>query len=185
MTRQTLIKLHMLMASFVFPVALMFFVTGAFYTWGVKGSYADTEYRLDLERPLVADGGELQTLAASELSQRGIDHPTGAASVKAGGTSFKLEWTGSERDVVLEPTQDPTVALLTIKETTWYRNLVQLHKAKGGTPFKVFAAFLAVCLVLILATGFIMALQIPNYRRQSIAAGALGFVAFAVFVAVS
>lgn len=185
MTRAKLIQVHMLMASFVLPVALMFVVTGAFYTWGVKGSYSNTEYRLNVAEPLTADNAQLQALVLGELEQLGIDPPTGTAGVKAGGTSFKLEWSGSERDVVLEPTDDPTVAVLTVKETTWYRNLVQLHKAKGGTPFKVFAAFLAGSLILILASGFVMALQISSYRRQSLVAAALGLVTFAVFVAVS
>jgi hypothetical protein len=182
MNRRGLIKLHMLLASFIFPVAVMFFVTGAFYTWGIKGSYIDSEYQLDLEGPIASDVDSLKRLVAGELDRLGIEHPTGKAKVKTAGTSFKLEWTGSERDVVLEPTQDPSVLLFTVKETSWYRNLVQLHKAKGGTPFKVYAAFLAGCLFLILLTGFVMALQVPMYRNQSILTACLGLVAFAFFV---
>ena len=64
-----------------------------------------------------------------------------------------LEWTGSSKDVILEPTDKKLIAKLTVKHTTWYRHLVQLHKAKGGNPFKVYAAILAISLALLLASG--------------------------------
>ena len=59
-----------------------------------------------------------------------------------------------------EPTSDELFAKLTISETTWYRNLVQLHKAKGGQLFKVYAAGLAISLFIILLSGFLMAWQV-------------------------
>ncbi len=178
LNRQTLIKIHMLLAAFTFPAALMFLVTGGLYTWGIKGSYLPEAYTIELASPLSSDAKALKALAESELQRLAIDPPSGDASVKAGGTSFKLEWTGSRRDVVLEPTADELVARLTVKDTTWYRNLVQLHKAKGGEPFKVYAAGLAIALFAILLSGFVMAWQVPKLRSQALVFSLLGVAAF-------
>lgn len=184
-SRPAVIKVHMLLAAFVFPAALMFLVTGGFYTWGIKGNYVNTVHNIPLTEPLQADSAVLADLARQELDRLSITFPTGKPKLKKSGTSFLLEWTGSERDVVLEPTLDPRSARLTVKETTWYRKLVQLHKAKGGQLFKVYAAVLAVSLFVILATGFILALQIPRYRTSAIVAAVAGSVVFVLVAGLS
>jgi len=175
----------MLLAAFVFPVALMFLVTGSFYTWGIKGSYNSEVHMLPLEEPLAADIQPLKALVERELQKRSIPIPSGGAKIKKGGTSFQLEWTGSERDVVLEPTSDNLSAKLTIKETTWYRHLVQLHKAKGGQLFKVYAAILAASLFTILLSGFIMAWQVTKYRSSALIFVAAGICMFLLMVSAS
>lgn len=183
--RATLTRWHMLLAAFIFPAILMFLVTGGFYTWGIKGSYRDTVHEIALDAPLSADAAALRALVETELARLSIEAPSGSPGVKKGGTSYKLEWTGADRDVVLEPTADPSVARLTVKDTSWYRQLVQLHKAKGGQVFKVYAAVLAVSLLLILCTGYILALQSPRLRRPALGASLLGLLTFLVVAALS
>jgi len=185
MKRLTLVKIHMLLASFMLPAAFMFLLTGGLYTWGIKGSYNTEQIEIALTTPLAADAPALQALVESELDARGLDAPSGAAKVKKGGTSFKLEWTGADLDVVLEPTTDPLVAKLSVKDTTWYRNFVQLHKAKGGTAFKVYAAALAIALFIILLSGFIMSVQVPALKRQTLVTSVTGLIVFFVVAAIS
>ncbi|TXL19713.1 hypothetical protein BMR06_08750, partial [Methylococcaceae bacterium HT5] len=50
--RAFLVKSHMALAAFILPVALMFFITGALYTWGEKGSYDTETYKLQLRQPM-------------------------------------------------------------------------------------------------------------------------------------
>jgi hypothetical protein len=176
--RTTLIKFHLLLAAFIFPAALMFIVTGAFYTWEIKGSYSSEVHMLSLDEPLLDDQQVLVGIISRELQRLSVSPPSGKAKLKKSGTSFQLEWTGSKRDIVLEPTPDEFLAKLTIKETSWYRNFVQLHKAKGGQPFKVYAALLAISLFTILLSGFIMAWQIPKYRNMALTFSAAGIVTF-------
>lgn len=185
LNRNSLVKIHMLLASFMFPVACMFLVTGGFYTWGIKGSYNSEVHTISLEKPLAQDQVYLESLVQRELEKLGISVPSGGASIKKGGTSYKLEWTGSGRDVVLEPTSDKLSAKLTVKETTWYRNLVQLHKAKGGQLFKIYAAGLAISLFIILFSGFLMAWQVPKYRKQALIFSAVGVVMFLLMIGAS
>jgi hypothetical protein len=185
MTRFTLIKIHMLLAAFIFPVAVMYLVTGGLYTWGIKGAYDEHKYDVVLDGALSEDEVVLKELAASELRRLAIAPPTGGAKIKRIGQSFQLEWTGSERDVILKATGDPKKARLLVKETTWYRHLVQLHKAKGGQLFKVYAAILAISLFTILLSGFLMAWQIPKFRKLVAACSVAGVVMFLLMVTIN
>jgi hypothetical protein len=180
--RSSLMKIHMLLAAFVLPVAIMFLITGGLYTWGQKGSYVSESVDLALDQPLADDEAVLTGLVRQALAERGLDTPSGGAKVKQAGTSYLFEWTGADMDIELEPTADPLVARLKIKDTTWYRHLVQLHKAKGGQLFKVLAAIFAISLLLILLSGFVMAMQLPKYRGQALAAMATGFAVFILAV---
>lgn len=175
-------KAHALLAAFILPVAIMFIVTGALYTWGQKGSYANDVYEIQLSAPLSTNLSSLQALAQDELIERSINTPKGKPKLKAYGDHFLLEWTGSSRDVILEPTKDPLIAKLTVKNTTWYRSLVQLHKAKGGVVFKVYAVVFSLALLAILTSGFIMAWQSPQLKRLSLITVLLGFVSFILVV---
>ncbi|PCJ87232.1 MAG: hypothetical protein COA54_06945 [Thiotrichaceae bacterium] len=180
--RSTLMKAHALLAAFILPVAIMFFVTGALYTWGIKGNYVTNTYEINLQQPIQAELAELVSLATKELDKKNIEPPSGQAKIKKIGTAFKLEWTGSKIDIIIEPTSQPLIATLKIKNTSWHRQFVQLHKAKGGEPFKVYAAVFAIALLLLLITGFIMAWQTPKLRKLTLASTSLGIVVFVVMV---
>lgn len=183
--RMTLIKIHTLLAAFILPVTVMFAITGGLYTWGIKGEYHSETIKLALEQPLEPNLVTMSALVEYELEQRGVSVPTGNPKIKKAGTSFQFEWTGSNRDVTLAPTGNPKMAKLKIKDTSWYRQFVQLHKAKGGSAFKVFAAVFAIGLLVLLITGCWMAWQIPKYRKMMFGAGGAGVVTFVVMVLVS
>lgn len=178
-------KVHVLLAAFILPVATMFAVTGSFYTWGIKGNYSSDIHEVVLNEPLSADTVALKKLANSELKKLNITAPEGKPYLKKYGSHFLLEWTGSSKDLILEPTENDLVAKLTIKNTSWYRNLVQLHKAKGGAAFKVYAVIFAVALGLLLISGFIMAWLTPNLRTATIVAALIGLISFIVFISLS
>jgi hypothetical protein len=171
-------KLHVLIAVFILPIAIMFFVTGAFYTWGIKGDYETTVQTIQLKEPLQDELAPLVNVVKDELKNQNISLPTGKAKIKKIGQSFLLEWTGSSRDVVLEPTPNPLIAQLKIKKTGWHRHFVQLHKAKGGIVFKVYATILAIGLLFLLTSGFIMAWQLPKLRKITLISTTSGLVFF-------
>lgn len=184
-SRSLLMKGHALLAAFILPVAIMFFVTGALYTWGIKGDYDTTNHEIKLNTPIQAELSELVAIATKELKKRNIGEPAGQAKIKKIGDAFQLEWTGSKADIILEPTSNPFIARLQIKETSWHRRFVQLHKAKGGNSFKVYAVILAIALLLLLISGFTMAWQTPKLRKVTLASALLGIVLFVAMVAYS
>lgn len=183
--RKTLVTIHLLVAAFLLPVAVMFFITGGLYTVGITGGYHTESIKLAVDEPLSPDLDVLLPLVKQELTARGAATPSGTPKIKKAGTSFRFEWTGSNLDVTLEPTPDPAIAKLKIKDTDWYRQFVQLHKAKGGELFKVYAVGLAIGLLVLLLSGYLMAWQIPRYRKQTVVATGLGVVTFVVFVFLS
>ncbi len=183
--RALLVKSHMALAAFILPVAMMFFITGALYTWGIKGSYDTENYQLQLKQPMHSNKAWLKGLAEQELSNRNLAIPSGTAKIKRAGNSFYFEWTGAKLDIRLEPTRNLFVARLKIKKTDWHRLLVQLHKAKAGKAFKIYAAFLAVGLIVLFVTGFIMAWKISKYRRLLLSSTGLGVLLFIIMLGVS
>ncbi len=181
--RKSLIFLHTVLASFFLPMGILYALTGGLYSIGIKGAYHTTEHTLTLDQPLQPELSALVRIVEQDLTQRGIDLPTGSASIKNSGTSYHLEWTGTRRDIELHPTAHPNTAQLKIKDTTPHRFFVQLHKAKGGPLFKWFAATWMVGLILLFVTGGAMAWLARPYRKiaaLSTAAGLITFIALAL-----
>lgn len=184
-SRKFLTSLHTILAAFFLPMGIMYAITGGLYGLDVKGNYQTTEHKLSLTQPLPSDLASLATIAQTELQNRNIDLPTGTAGVRKVGTSFAFEWSGSRRDIELAPTADPLVATLKVKDTTPHRFFVQLHKAKGATAFKWFAAVWMVGLVLLFITGGILAIAAKPFRKLAIPSAILGAIAFIVLAAIS
>lgn len=185
MNRLFLMKAHALLAAFILPAAIMFAITGALYTWGQKGSYAKEVHEISIQTPLNADLKALTALAESELNKLSASFPEGKPKLKVYGNHFLLEWAGSSKDVILEPTNNALTAKLTVKNTTLYRSLVQLHKAKGGTVFKVYAAAFSIALGIILLSGFMMAWQTPTLRKTTLITSLVGAISFVLFAYLS
>jgi len=185
LNRVFLIKAHMIVAAFILPVALMFFITGALYTWGIKGGYSSDTYTLQLKQAVQQNKEWLTEKVINELAQRSIALPSGKAKLKTAGNSFYFEWTGAEVDVLLEPSAKLLEVKLTIKQTTLHRFFVQLHKAKGGVAFKVYAAILSVCLLFLFISGIIMAWQMTKYRSLLLSSFCSGLIMFIILASLS
>lgn len=186
MNRVFLTKLHLWLAAFMFPAIVMFLGTGALYTWGVTGKTVDSEAEVAIAAPLTPeDEAGMRAIAVRYLAAEGLAQPTGKARVRKMGEGFSYEWTGSRRDIVVEPTADPGRAKVVVKEATPHRVLVQLHKAKGSTLFKVYASVLATALLLLVATGLVLGLQIKALRRITWIGSLAGLAFFIGIVAAS
>ncbi len=177
--RTMLVKLHMMVAAFILPVALMFFITGSLYTFGIKGHYNSQSYEIPLTTPIENNKTKLTKIVIDELLKRDIAMPSGAIKLKKINTEFYLEWTGSQRDISLTPTTNNLIATLKIKETTVHRFFVQLHKAKGGFAFKLYAGLLSFGLLFLFISGLSLAWQLKKYRvllQRSIVSGLALFI---------
>lgn len=179
MNRSTLVHIHLAFAALLLPFILMFAVTGAFYTWGIKGGVEKTQYDIVLSKPLKYESEYLHQWLEDVLEIKGIETPSGQGRVKGGADSYEYQWTGSTHTVSVAPSSDSLIAQLTVEKHSYYRYLVQLHKGKGGTLFKVYAAILAIGLLLLSLSGVIMALRMPKFRvltQQYLIAGSIMFV---------
>lgn len=183
MTRLFLTKIHLWLAALLFPAMLMFLITGGLYTWGITGGTHDTSRTVTLATPLHSDDETgMKGVALAALDQAELDAPSGKSRVRKTGQSFAFEWTGSRLDVTVEPTADPLIAKVTIKEASLHRLFVQLHKAKAGIAFKVYASMLAVALFLLVATGLMIGFKSPPLRRATLAGSVAGLAIFGSLV---
>lgn len=179
---RTLLNIHLILAAWLFPIALMFALTGGLYTLSIKSGYTERVESVALAAPLTADLAGLTAAATAALAERGEELPSGSASVRKAGTSFELEWTGVARDVTLRPTSDPARAELIVKDTKPWRHFVQLHKAKGNALARAISVTWAIGLIVILGTGLLMALNVRVYRGRLLGAGAAGIATFLAYV---
>lgn len=183
MNRATLTKLHLIAAAFMFPAVLMFLTTGGLYTWGNKGEWRESTELVTLEQSYAEqDEAGLRDAALAGLTAADLPEPSGALSVSGEGVDRSLTWTGARSEASVSATDDPMVAEVAVKQATLHRWLVQLHKAKGSTWFKIYATLLATVLFLLVLSGVVMGLQVKALRRITITSSALGVVAFAGFV---
>ncbi len=179
------VSIHLIASCFFLPAAIIFLVTGALYTVDIKGSYETETYPLPLDAPLEPDLDACRAMTEAFLEAEGIAPPSGGDRIRRFGTSFAYEWHGSNRDVLLSPTDDPSEAVIEVKDTTFYRRMVQLHKAKGGAIFKGYAVVFSVALVLILVTGYIVAWTRQPLRMQTVLSTVLGLIVFILVVLLS
>ena len=178
--RQFFILVHVILAGFFLPVALVFAITGGLYTFGIKGDYKTVNLDLNLSLPLEPKLSEMITTAEGILKEQGLQSfPTGSPGLKKIGTSWQFEWTGISYDFTLEPTAQNEVYKAAIKKTSPHRFFVQLHKAKGGLPFKILAGAFAIGLILLFISGVFIALAVPKLKRHLYLSAFLGFLAFA------
>ncbi len=188
MPRQSInlfITIHLIASCFFLPGALLFLVTGACYTMDIKGSYQTIRHTLPLDASLQPDLDACRAMTAAFLEAEGVAPPNGGDRIRRFGTSFAYEWHGSNRDVLLSPTEDPAQARIEIKNTTFFRRMVQLHKAKGGALFKWYAVAFAIAMMITLVTGVIVAWLRRSLRIQALVASGLGVLMFLVLVLLS
>lgn len=184
--RQSIIFLHVIFAGFFLPVAVTFAVTGGLYTFGVKGDYKTENLNLPLAISSSPTLDEVIAQTETILREKGMSkNPSGSPALKKIGTSWQLEWTGADYDFTLEPTAEVGVYKAAIKETTWHRFFVQLHKAKGGWPFKVLAGGLAMALLVLFASGVMLSFSNPKLKQSMYLSSALGLLAFAILAKIS
>jgi len=184
--RQFLVKLHLVMAGMTLALAMMFFITGALYTWNYKPSSYSQEYRFDLKEPMQKDYKQLKSTARAELKRLGISEPLGKAKLKRDKKhhSYKLYWKGKNHSVTLRPSSKGALhAVLTVKTPSWYNRFMRLHKGSGGDLFDIFAITGSIVLLFILITGVIIGLQVPVFRRLTLFSLGGGFLLFASLVA--
>ncbi|MBX3021349.1 MAG: hypothetical protein KF799_06685 [Bdellovibrionales bacterium] len=178
---RTLTFFHVVFAGFFLPAAVVFSITGGLYTWGVKGSYESKSISKTLELPADPGLDQLTTLARSLINEDFQQQvPSGSAGLRKVGTSWAFDWSGSRADFSLEPTKEAGVYKASYKQTDPHRFFVQLHKAKGGWPFKVLAAGLALGFLILFATGVALAFINPRLTRVMVYSLAFGVAIFTI-----
>jgi len=181
--RMLVIKIHALLACFFIPMATLYFISGALYTFDIKGHIDKKIYMLALERPFAPDLGQLSEVARAALEQRELVSPRGDSSIAKKKGSYEYRWGDLKHLVVIHPTDDPFKAELVYRQRNALAQVMRVHRAEADSWVKIFSLSMAVSLITILASGVYLAVGLPKLRRSALFALAAGFlVILPVFV---
>ena len=76
-SRYRIMQMHMLLAGFLLPIAIIYFISGALYTLDIKGHIEKQKITLHLEKPFTPDLERLTELTKAALLQRDLPLPDG------------------------------------------------------------------------------------------------------------
>jgi len=166
--RMLIIRIHAFLACFIMPMATLYFVGGALYSSDIKGDIDKQVYELPLDSPFKPELTRLSALARNTLDQHDLPFPGGEASIRETKGSFEYHWGDLRRLVVIEPTDDPLQVELTYRERSPLAQVMRVHRAEAGLPVRVVSIGMAIALLVILASGVLLALGIPKLRRTAL-----------------
>ncbi len=173
-----IIQLHMYLAAFLLPLALMYFISGALYTADVKGSVDKQMITVKLAQPFTPNLEQMLGKAEQVLADHKLPLPDGEPLLKKKKGSYELSWGDLQYAVKYEPTSNPMVAKLTFRERSALAQVMRIHRADAGVGFKVFAIILVAGLLLMFASGVYMAMTVPKFRKPAFIAMTLGLITF-------
>jgi hypothetical protein len=177
--RQLLMRVHTLLAAFFLPVGLLFLVTGVLLAFNIKADSKVT--KLALAAPVASPTlPEAAKLVEAELVRNHLPVPRGEESMKTEKDGWSFQWNGTGSSVKWTVKNDEPTGELSVTENGLVRRAEQLHKSKGALAFKVFSAAWALGLLLLFASGTVMAIQVKALRQMTWIALALGTLSFVV-----
>lgn len=177
-SRYQIMRAHMLLAGFLLPIAIIYFVSGALYTLDIKGHVEKQTIRLRLKQPFTPDLDRLTRLTKKTLLERKLPQPDGEPALRKKRGVYELRWDDLAHVVTLVPGHDARTVTLTVRKRSLLTQIMRIHRAEAGTMFKILAVILALGLVVMFATGVQMAQAIPRLRRPVLLAIAGGLVTF-------
>jgi len=179
--RYTLIKAHVILASVVFPITLMFFITGALYISDIDPEVSVQEFRVTMDEPLQRDVTQLKEIAASELAKREISEPLGRSKLKWDRDLeiYYLFWDGENHWLKIRPsTSDMNIAVIKLYNPGLYSRFMSLHKGHGKDSFDLFVVVMAIVMLLTLISGMVVGLSLPKLRPMALYSMAAGTLLF-------
>ena len=181
--RMSIIKLHAILACFFMPMALLYFLSGALYSFDIKGNVDKQVYTVTLNRPFAPDLAQLSESVKKALDQHKLSLPTGNPSISKKKGSYEYHWGDLKRLVVVHPTADPLKVELVYRQRSPLTQLMRVHRAEAGSVIRIFSLSMVVSLMFSLGSGVFLAVGMPKLRQTALLALAAGFVMIlAIFV---
>lgn len=178
-----IIKVHAILACFFMPIALVYFISGALYSFDIKGDVDKQVFTMTLDRPFTPDLAQLSGSVKTALDQHELSLPAGNPSITKKKESYEFRWGDLKRLVVARPTDNPLEVELVYRQRSPLTQLMRVHRAEAGSIIRIYSLSMVVSLILILGSGVFLAVGIPKLRRTALLAlGAGSIVILSVFV---
>jgi len=182
--RFNLIKIHTMLGVFFLPLALMFLISGALYTFDVKGELEKLSYRVERQAPIVMTLDVVRPIVEGELAKRGIALPENSPKIKRKKGRLQFRWSDMDHRIRFSLSADPNIGFLRISTPSLYHRFAQLHFANGSLLFKIIAAVMVIVLIVQFLMGIVVSLRSPKMRKLMLVSLLTGFGVFAVLVVV-
>jgi hypothetical protein len=181
--RMLIIKIHAILACFFMPVALLYFISGALYSFDIKGNVDKQVFTVALDRPFTPDLAQLSGYIKTTLKQRELSLPSGNPSITRKKGSYEYRWGDLKRLVVAQPTDNPLKLELVYRQRSPLTQLMRVHRAEAGSIIRIYSLSMVVSLILILSSGVFLAVGMPKLRQTALLAlGAGSIVILSIFV---
>ncbi len=174
--RMLIVKVHAILACFFIPLALLYFVSGALYSFDIKGDVEKQVYAVALDRPFTPDLARLSELAKTALEQRELSLPTGNPVIAKKKNSYEYRWSDLKNVVVVQPTDNPLQVELIYRQRSPLTQLMRVHRAEAGSLIKTFSLSMVIALIVILGSGVFLAVGMPKLRRTALLALGAGCI---------
>jgi len=177
-SRYRIMQAHMLLAAFLLPTAIIYFISGALYTLDIKGRVEKQVIELQLERPFAPNLDQLAALAKRELTARKLPLPGGEPALWKRRGAYEFRWNDPALVVTLAAGRDTHSATMTVRERSPLTQIMRIHRAQAGPAFATLNIILVIGLIVIFASGVYMAQSIAKFRRPRLLASFFGLASF-------
>lgn len=178
--RSNIIRWHMLLASFLLPLALIYFISGALYTLDIKDSIQKETFSLELEKPFKPDIEILTLELTKALNEKKLFIPDANPTLKKQNSHYKLKWSDLKYSVTAVATKNSKILKVTHRQRSLLTQFMRIHRAEAGSMFKALSLILVIGLILLFTSGVYMALSVSQYKRSSIVAIFFGLLTFII-----
>ena len=177
-------KLHVLLAAIMLPVALLYFISGALYSLDVKGKVTKQEIKIKLQQPFEPNLLVLSRAAKQTLLEHKLPLPSGEPLLKKKKGVYELRWSDLQLAVTLKPSANPMRAVMTVRQRSLLTQIMRIHRAEAGSAFVFLSVALVVSLLIVFASGVYMGLGIEKFRgmiHKALLSGTLLFFLLLLF----
>ncbi len=174
--RMLVIRIHALLACFFLPLTLLYFVSGALYSFDIQGDVEKQVYSIKLDRPFAPDLAQLSESIAAALKQHHLSPPTGNPTIAERNNAYVFRWGDLKRLVEVRPTDNPLQAELIYRKRSPLTQLMRVHRAEAGSVLRSFSLSMVISLILILGSGVFLAISMPKLRKSALITLGTGFV---------
>jgi len=171
--RKFLVLMHLWVAGLMAPAFALHAISGGLYLMGVKGSAATERLALPAGSTLDFESETLKADVQALLQSANLNHDF--EYVKNRETLIQLRPTSK---TYLEFSQTPKGLSATRIKPDFVRSMIEMHKGHGPKLFKTYQKLVALLLLGVIFGGILVGLLAKPFRRQTMAAVAIGLVAF-------
>lgn len=174
MERKLLVTLHLYLAAFFAPAALLVAISGGLYLVGIKGTVEQEAIYTSSNTTIDSKSASLHANVAALLVDAGVESYN-FEYVKVSGENLYTRPTSSNHYIIKSNREG--VEVIHARPNLQSR-IMELHKGHGPAAFKTFQKVFAIGLMFIILSGLWLGISAARLRRTTLLTAAAGTAAF-------